>query len=133
MVFDSAYEGTIQPKTDTLAGTIKSDTIGEIPVEGKRIGSSIIGIWTLDVMAPWGASKQRLKVNRDMSGMYGTTPIELITLDGDKVSFKLVSEFGRQRFEMNFEGKIEDSRLTGELKNPRGSQQVSGKKVSSAF
>jgi len=133
MEFDSTYEGTIQPKTDTLAGVIKSDTMGEISVEGKRIGSELIGTWVLDVAAPWGNSRQRLKINRDMSGMYGTTPIEKIALEGDKVSFKVTPEFGRMRFEMNFEGKLDGSKLTGELKNPRGSQEITGKKASSIF
>jgi hypothetical protein len=130
--FETTFEGTIQPKTDTLAGLFKSE-MGEIPVVGKRIGSALIGNWILDVAAPWGASKQRLKVNPDMSGMYGTTPIEKITLEGDKVSFKIAPEFGRMRFEMNFEGKLDGSKLTGELKNPRGSQVVVGKKNASIF
>jgi hypothetical protein len=127
---ESTFEGTIQQKTDTLSGVIKSEQ-GDTAIVGKRIGSALIGNWTLDVTAPWGNSRQRLKVNRDMSGMYGTSPIEKVNLEGDKVSFQIVFEFGRQKFEMNFEGKLEDSKLTGELKNPRGAQQVAGKKVSS--
>jgi hypothetical protein len=31
---------------------------------------------------------------------------------------------------MDFEGKLDGTKLTGELKNPRGSQVVTGKKVS---
>ena len=123
--FESTFEGAV--KQDTLSGVIKTEQ-GEIPAEGKRIGSDLIGIWILDVAAPWGNSRQRLKVNQDMSGMYGITPIEKVTLEGDKVSFRISPEFGRQRFEMNFEGKLADSTLTGELKNPRGSQVVTGKK-----
>jgi hypothetical protein len=132
MEFNSTFEGTIQPKTDTLSGVIKSE-MGEISAEGKLIGSGLIGTWILDVSAPWGNSRQRLKINRDMSGMYGVTNIEKVTLEGDKVSFKVTPEFGRMRFEMNFEGKLDGSKLTGELKNPRGSQEVTGKKASSVF
>jgi hypothetical protein len=128
--FESTFEGTI--KKDTLSGIIKTEQ-GEMPAEGKLIGSAIIGIWNLDVDAPWGSSKQRLKVNPDMSGMFGINPVEKVTLDGDKVSFKIVPEFGRMRFEMNFEGKLDGSTLTGELKNPRGSQVVKGKKDTSVF
>jgi hypothetical protein len=133
MEFDSSFEGTIKSQTDTLAGVIKSDTMREIPVEGKRIGSELIGTWILDVAAPWGNSKQRLKVNPDMSGMYGTTPIDKITIEGDKVTFKVTPEFGRMRFEMDFVGKLDGSKLTGELKNQRGSQTVTGKKAGSIF
>jgi hypothetical protein len=123
-----AFEGTIEPKTDTLAGVCKAEG-NEMPAEGKRIGAELIGNWILDVAAPWGNSKQRLKVNPDMSGLYGTTSIDKITLEGDKVTFKVTPEFGRMRFEMNFEGKLDGSKLTGELKNPRGSQTVTGKKA----
>jgi hypothetical protein len=130
MDFNSTIEGTIQPKTDTIAGIIKSDLGEEIPFEGKRIGTELIGTWMLDVAAPWGASKQRLKVNPDMSGLYGTTSVDKITLEGDKVTFKIAPQFGRMRFEMNFEGKIEGDKLTGEFKNPRGSQTVIGRKLS---
>jgi len=129
-----SFEGTItiEPKTDTLAGVCKIEA-NEMPVEGKRIGSELIGTWILDVAAPWGNSRQRLKINRDMSGMYGVTPVEKITLEGDKVTFKVTPEFGRMRFEMDFVGKLDGSKLTGELKNPRGSQTVTGKKAGSVF
>jgi hypothetical protein len=126
------FEGTIEPKTDTLGGVFKAEG-NEMPAEAKLIGSELIGTWILDVAAPWGNSRQRLKINRDMSGMYGVTPIEKVTLEGDKVSFKVTPEFGRMRFEMNFEGKLDGSKLTGELKNPRGSQEVTGKKAGSVF
>jgi hypothetical protein len=123
------FEGTIEPKTNILTGIFKTDG-NEMPAEAKRIGSELIGTWILEVAAPWGNSKQRLKVNTDMSGMYGTTPIDKITIEGDKVTFKVTPEFGRMRFEMNFEGKLDGSKLTGELKNQRGSQTVTGKKIS---
>jgi hypothetical protein len=132
MEFETTFEGAIQQKTDTLIGAFKSE-MGEIPVVGKRIGSDLIGIWTLDVTSERGTSKQRLKVNRDFSGMYGTIPIEKINLEGDKVSFKIVQEFGRRTFEMNFEGKLDGSKLTGELTTFRGAQKVSGKKDTSRF
>lgn len=127
--FETTFEGTIQPKTDMLSGMFKSE-MGEIPVVGKRIGSALIGIWNLDVTSERGTTKQRLKVNPDFSGMYGTAAIEKINLEGDKVSFKLVQEFGQRRFEINFEGKLDGSSLTGELKTQRGTQKVSGKKTS---
>ncbi len=123
-----SFEGTVEPNTDTLVGVCKTEG-NEMPAVGKRIGEELIGTWILDVTAPFGNSKQRLKVYPDMSGLYGTTPINKITLEGDKVTFKVTPEFGRMRFEMNFEGKLDSSKLTGELKNPRGSQTVTGKKA----
>ena len=125
------FEGTVEPKTNILTGVFKVDG-NEMPAEAKRIGTELIGTWILETTAPWGNSKQRLKVNPDLSGLYGMNPIDKITLEGDKVTFKITPEFGRMRFEMNFEGKLDGSKLTGELKNQRGNQEVTGKKMGSA-
>jgi hypothetical protein len=61
-----------------------------------------------------------------MSALYGPTLIKKINLDGDKVSFKYVLQFGDQEYETSFEGKIADSKLTGELKTSRGTSKVTG-------
>jgi len=128
---ESAFEGTVQG--DTLSGVMKSER-GEIKVEGKLIGGSLIGTWNLEVTSEqWGTRKQRLRVNPDMSGLYGAIPVKKVNLEGNQVSFKIVLEFGDQRFEMDFEGKLDDSKLTGELTSERGSQKVKGTKVIRTF
>ena len=124
--WESTFEGTI--RRNTLSGVFKSER-GEITSEGNRIGASLIGNWNLEVTSERGSRKQRLKVNPDMSGMYGAVPIKKINLENDKVSFNIVREFGERKFEMNFEGKLEESKLTGELKTSRGSRKVTGTKV----
>ncbi len=106
---------------------------GEITVEGKLIGGSLIGTWNLEVTSERGSRKQRLRVNPDMSGLYGAIPVKKVNLEGNQVSFKIVLEFGEQRFEMNFEGKLDDSKLTGELTSERGSQKIKGTKVVRTF
>jgi hypothetical protein len=68
-----------------------------------------------------------------MSGAYGTMPIEKVTLDGNTVTFMIVSQFGQRRFEMNFEGKIDGPSLTGQLKMFWGDQDITGSKISSCF
>ncbi|MCH8118108.1 MAG: hypothetical protein IIC00_00100 [Planctomycetes bacterium] len=129
--FESTFEGTV--RGDTLSGVMKSQR-GEITIEGKLVGAPIIGTWNLEVTSErWGSRKQRLRVNPDMSGLYGAIPIKKINLEGDQVSFKIVLEFGDQKFEMNFEGKLEDSKLTGELTSSRGSQKIKGTKVVRTF
>jgi len=128
--WESTFEGTVQ--RDTLSGAIKSER-GEITAEGKRIGASLIGNWNLEVTSERGSRKQRLKVNPDMSGMYGAIPIKKVNLEDNKVSFKTVLEFGERKFEMSFEGKLEESKLTGELTTPRVSQKVKGTKVIRTF
>jgi len=130
--FDSTFEGTIQRETDTLSGVMKSER-GEIKVEGKRIGAAVIGTWDLEVTSERGSRKQRLKVNQDMTGLYGAIPIKKVSLEDGKVSFKIVMEFGERKFEMSFEGKLAEAKLTGELKTSRGSSKVTGKKVIRTF
>jgi hypothetical protein len=130
--WEAAFEGTIERETDTLSGVIKSER-GEIKAEGKRIGAPLIGTWNLEATSERGARKQRLRINPDMSGLYGAIPVKKINLEGDQVSFKIVLEFGNQKFEMSFEGKVEDSKLTGELISSRGSQKIKGTKVIRTF
>jgi len=123
---ESTFEGTVQG--DTLSGVIKSER-GEITAEGKQIGGSLIGTWNLEAVSERGSRKNRLMVNPDMSGLYGAIPIKKVNLEGNQVSFKIVREFGDQTFEMSFAGKVEDSKLTGELTSSRGSQKIKGTKV----
>jgi len=127
---ESTFEGTV--RGDTLSGVMKSER-GEIKVEGKLIGGSLIGTWNLEVTSERGTRKQRLRVNPDMSGLYGAIPIKKINLEEGKVDFLVVLEFGDQSFEIRFEGKLDDSKLTGELTSERGSQKIKGTKVIRTF
>ena len=130
--WEATFEGTVERGTDTLSGVIKSEG-GEITVEGKRIGAPLIGTWNLEVTSERGSGKQRLTVNPDMSGLYGAIPIKKINLEGDQVSFKTVLKFGEQEFEISFEGKLDDSKLSGELTSPEDTQKVKGTKVIRRF
>ncbi len=134
---ESAFEGTIrgglaQAGGRTLSGAMKSER-GEITIEGKLIGASLIGIWNLEVTSERGSRKHRLWVNPDMSGLYGTIPIKKVNFEGDQVSFKAVRQVGERKFEVSFQGKLEDSKLTGELTTSRGSQKIKGTKVVRTF
>ncbi len=120
-----AFEGTIGDGFNSLEGVFKSEA-GEAAAEGTRVGASLIGTWNLDIESERGARKQRLRVNSDMSALYGPTLIKKINLDGDKVSFKYALQFGDQEFETSFEGKIVESKLIGELKTSRGTSKVTG-------
>ena len=126
--WESTFEGTVQRDTNTLTGVIKSER-GEIAAEGKLIGTPLIGTWILEITSERGTRKQRLRVNPDMSALYGSMPLKKVNLEDGKVSFKLVMEFGEQKFEMSFQGKLADSKLTGELTSSRGTQKVKGTKV----
>ncbi len=124
-----SFKGTIDRETDTLTGTFTTDR-GEIEAVGKRAGTPLIGTWILESTSEQrGTRKQRLRVNPDMSGLYGSIPIKDVALEGDKVTFKIVLEFGDQKFEMGFAGKLEDSKLVGEMTSSRGSWKITGTKV----
>jgi hypothetical protein len=124
--WESTFEGRI--RGDELTGTIKSER-GEVEVAGTRVGAPLIGTWNLDIESERGARKQRLRVYPDMSGLYGAIPVKKVEIQDGKVSFKMVLEFGDRTFEMGFEGKLEDSKLTGELTTSRGSRKITGTKV----
>jgi hypothetical protein len=122
---EMTFEGTVG--FNSLEGVFKSDR-GEAPTEGTLVGASLIGTWNLDIESERGTRKQRLRVNPDFSALYGSTLIKKVNLDGDKVSFKYVMTFGDREFEVNFEGKIADTKLTGEVKTSRGTSKVTGTK-----
>jgi hypothetical protein len=123
---ESTFSGTIEG--DVLSGTMKSES-GETAVQGNRVGAALIGTWNLEVTGEWGTIKQRLRVNPDMSGLYGTIPLEKVNLENDKVSFKMTVKFGDQEFDMSFAGKLDASKLTGEMTTPQGNQTITGTKV----
>ena len=108
-------EGHHRPKTNG----------NTVPAEANGVGSQLIGNWILNSKVKWGSPKQRLKVNPDMTGMYGVTPIKNITLEGDKVSFKVSSG----KYPIVFECKLDGSKLTGEQKTSRDTQEVTGEKA----
>jgi hypothetical protein len=119
---EMAFEGTLGR---SLEGVYKGDG-WEATATGTRVGAAIMGTWNLDIESERGERKQRLRVNADMSGLYGSTVIKKISLDGDKVSFKYVLTFNDQDYETSFEGKVAESKLTGELATSRGTSKVTG-------
>ncbi len=124
--YEATFDGTIE--RDALTGTMKSQR-GESAVTGTRQGAALIGTWNLESVTERGTRQQRLVVNPDLSGLYGSLPIKKINFQNGVVDFQMVTQFGDQSFEMSFKGKIEDTKLTGELTTSRGSQKVTGTKV----
>lgn len=122
----STFEGNI--RGGTISGVLKSER-GEMAIEGKLIGAPLVGTWNLEVNSERGNQKQRLRINPDMSALFGATAIDKVTFQDGTLSFKIVLEFNDQKFEINFSGKIEESKLTGELTSPMGSQKITGTKV----
>jgi len=125
--WEATFAGTMQ--RDTLSGALKSE-MGEMAVEGTRMGAALIGTWNLEVTSEQrGARPQRLRVNPDLSALYGAMAIKKVDFKDNQVTFKIVMEFGDRSFEMDFQGKIQDTKLEGELTTQMGSQKVTGTKV----
>jgi hypothetical protein len=127
--WEMKFEGTLGQ--DGLTGTFKSER-GEMTAQGTLMGADLIGTWNLDITSERGDRKQRLRVNPDMSALYGSMAIEKIAFEGDQVSFKVTRTFGDREFEMGFKGKLQDAKLAGELTTSMGNQstqKVTGTKV----
>lgn len=128
--WEAAFEGSIQ--RDTLSGTVTSER-GEMAAEGQRGGAALIGTWNLEITSERGTRRQRLLVNPDMTGLYGAIPVKKVNLQDGRVDFLMVLEFGDQTFEMKFDGKLEEAKLTGEMTTSRGTQKITGTKVVRTF
>jgi hypothetical protein len=124
--WEATFTGTMEQ--DTLSGTMKSE-MGEIAMAGQRMGADLIGTWNLQVTSERGTRPQRLLVNPDLSALYGATPVKKVDFKDGKMSFKIAMEFGERSFEMDFAGKIQDSKLEGELTTEMGSQKITGTKM----
>lgn len=124
--WESSFEGKV--KGQTLSGVFKSQE-GEIAAEGKRVGGALVGQWELEITSDSGSRKQLLRINPDLSAMYGPIPVEKITLDNDQVAFKTKLAFGDQEYDISFAGQVKDGKkLTGQITTARGTRQVTGEK-----
>jgi hypothetical protein len=127
--WESTFEGTV--KGQKLSGVIKTQW-GDVTAEGTRIGAALVGQWELDITTENGSRKQLLRINPDLSAMYGPMAIKKVNLDENKVAFKTELQFGERKIEIGFTGQLDGRKLSGELTSSRGSQQVTGKKIRSA-
>ena len=127
---ETTYEGALQG--NKLTGTIKSE-LGEIPANGQRLGAELAGTWELTSTTDRGPRTSVLTVYEDLTGRYeiigGETPFKDLKLDGNKVSFSVESGFGDQTFTLDFKGQLDGKTLKGEITSPRGTREVTGKKV----
>ncbi|MHC4132944.1 MAG: SAM-dependent methyltransferase [Planctomycetota bacterium] len=124
--FDSTFEGTL--KAHKLSGVIKSER-GEIVTEGARVGATLVGLWELDITSDSGNRKQLLRINPDLSAMYGPIAVKKVDFDNDQVAFRKTLDFGERKYDISFAGQVKSRKLTGKLTSSRGSQQVTGKKI----
>ncbi len=97
--WESTFEGTV--KGHKLSGVIKTQW-GDITAEGTRVGGALVGLWELEITTENGNRKQLLRVNPDLSAMYGPIAIKKVNHDDDKVAFKTELNFGERKIEIGF-------------------------------
>jgi hypothetical protein len=111
-------------KGDVLTGTVTNQQ-GERPIEGKRAAvSPVVGTWLLTLTSERGDRTQRLVVYPDMTGLYGATPVEAVTVEDKAVGFKISMSFGDRNFETTFKGTLDGDKLTGQLSSTGFNDQV---------
>jgi hypothetical protein len=128
--FESAFEGKVEGHK--LVGKIQSP-MGEIPLEGSRVGAELVGRWELTSTSDRGPRTSTLTVFGDLSGRYevfgSEIPFKDLKLDGGTVAFSVETGFREQTFKIDFTGKVDGKTLKGEITTPRGTREVSGKKL----
>ncbi len=95
--------------------------------------NAFVGTWELTSESPRGTRTSTLVINEDLTGTYGSRdrefPVQDLTVEGDQVSFKVPMTFREREFILEFKGTVEGDTFTGQRSTPRGSREVTGKKV----
>ena len=128
--WEMIFTGNI--RGNAITGTAKSER-GEAEVTGERVGGAAIGTWDLALESDGNTRSHRLRVNPDMSALYGSTAIEKVKLEGKNLSFTSTLKFGDREFSSEFKGKIDGDALTGEVTSGQGTRKVTGKKQAPTF
>ena len=99
-----------------------------------RKASALVGVWELTTVSSRGTRTRTLTIKEDLTGTYQSrnreTPITELKIEGDQVSFKVQRKFREREFTMEFKGTLDGKMLNGQWITPRGSRDVTGKKVS---
>jgi len=119
-----------------IAAVVITGLVGcsaELSSGESRKGSAIVGTWELTTVSSRGTRTNTLTINEDLTGTYQSrnreTPIMDLKVEGDAVSFKMERSFREEKVLFEFEGKLEGTTLKGQFITPRGSREVTGKKV----
>lgn len=130
---ETTFDGTLEG--NKLTGTIKSD-LGEIPASGQRVGADLIGKWELSTSTDQGPRTSQLTVFGDLTGRYeifgAEIPFKDLKLEGSDVAFTVETVLRDQPVKIDFKGKLDGKTLKGEATSPRGTREVTGKKVEPA-
>ncbi len=95
----------------------------------------ITGEWTLTIDTPRGVQNPVVQITATdgkLTGTYqsfrGPLDISSVAVDGNRFSFPLQITVPIGTIEVTYEGIIEDDRMTGLVKNPRGEVPFTGQR-----
>ncbi|MBN1360692.1 MAG: hypothetical protein JW993_08875 [Sedimentisphaerales bacterium] len=127
---ETTYAGTI--KGNELTGTLEAE-MGSWQANGTRFGTPLIGTWELTSDVEQGPRTTTLTIEPDLTGTYAffgsEIPIRNLKLEGNQVSFGAEMGFGDQGWRLDFAGKLDGGTLKGQMSNPMGTNEVTGKKT----
>jgi hypothetical protein len=107
-----------------------------MPARGQQT-VDVAGKWETTRETPRGTMTSTFTFKVDGNKLTGTigsqrgdTEISEGTVDGNKISFKVVMTMGDRTFEMSYTGTVEGDTITGTMQTPRGEVPWTAKRVS---
>jgi len=107
-----------------------------VPARGQQT-VGVAGKWETTRETPRGTMTSTFTFNVDGNKLTGTvgsqrgdTEISEGTVEGNKISFKVVMTMGDNSFEMSYSGTVEGDTITGTMETPRGEVPWTAKRVS---
>ncbi len=136
---DQTFTMEFKGKLDgnTLSGQLTTPN-GTRDLTGKKVemaSAALVGTWEITEAATTDRPERTrtLKIKEDLSGTYtlrdSEVPIADLKVEGDQVSFKVNMKFNEQEVTMEFKCKLDGTTLKGQSVTPRGTREVTGKKI----
>ncbi len=119
--WESVFDGEVDGHT--LSGVFRNRD-GDIPAKGERMGASLVGWWEFVPGPESGVPRQLLRVYPDLSGCYGTVPVDRVRVEGRVVEFAARTGSTEPGIQYSFTGRLEEGALSGDLVGPQGGRAV---------
>ena len=99
--------------------------------------SPVVGTWQFTRETDRGTFASTLKIKDARSGTYrirdNEVDLDELTVDGNRVAFKVTLRFNDREFAMQFKGAVEGAILKGQWTTPRGTRDAEGRRVTTAL
>ncbi|MEJ2237715.1 MAG: hypothetical protein P8X82_05420 [Gemmatimonadales bacterium] len=106
-----------------------------VPARGQETGD-VAGKWETTRETPRGTMTSTFtfqvegnKLTGSIGSQMGDVEISEGTVEGNKISFKMVMSRGDRTFEMSYSGTVEGDTITGTMETPRGEVPWTAKRI----